>query len=160
MTFTIIEANYSNPDHANAIAALMQTYASDPFGGGKSLPEAIAKQIANELGKRNYAFSLLGYIDEQAIALVNCYEGFSTFACRPLINIHDIVVKKEYRGCGYAKQLLQTVEEIAKQRGCCKLTLEVLSNNDVAKSAYQAFGFGDYQLNPEHGQALFWQKTL
>jgi ribosomal protein S18 acetylase RimI-like enzyme len=36
----------------------------------------------------------------------------------------------------------------------------VLSNNEAAKSAYQKFGFSDYELDPQAGTALFWQKLL
>ena len=45
-------------------------------------------------------------------------------------------------------------------RGCCKLTLEVLDNNFIAKALYKKFGFSDYQLDPEYGNALFWEKKL
>ena len=33
-----------------------------------------------------------------AVGLVNCIEGFSTFACRPLVNVHDVVVRESHRG--------------------------------------------------------------
>ena len=56
--------------------------------------------------------------------------------------------------------MLAKVEEVARARGCCKLTLEVLSNNEAAKSAYRRCGFSDYQLDPNAGSALFWEKTL
>ena len=56
--------------------------------------------------------------------------------------------------------MLNKVEEIALAKGCCKVTLEVLSNNIVAKSAYLKFGFAGYELDPKAGSALFWQKTL
>ncbi|MFT5906124.1 MAG: ribosomal protein S18 acetylase RimI-like enzyme, partial [Cryomorphaceae bacterium] len=42
----------------------------------------------------------------------------------------------------------------------CKITLEVLSKNEVAKSAYQKFGFSGYELDPEAGKALFWEKPI
>lgn len=156
----ILTADYHNPQHMAAIADLMEQYSSDPFGGGQKLNREISRKIAAELARREFAFTLLGYVDNQAMALANCFELFSTFACRPLINIHDIVVAEPYRGRGFSHQLLHAVEALAKARGCCKLTLEVLSNNHVAKASYQTFGFGDYQLNPEHGHALYWQKTL
>lgn len=56
--------------------------------------------------------------------------------------------------------MLEKVEEIARSKDCCKVTLEVLSNNEVAKSAYRKFGFSGYELDPEAGFALFWQKSL
>jgi len=56
--------------------------------------------------------------------------------------------------------LLEKVEEVACSKGCCKITLEVLSNNEIAKCAYSKFGFAGYELDPEAGSALFWQKKL
>ncbi len=56
--------------------------------------------------------------------------------------------------------MLEMVEEIAIDKGCCKLTLEVLSGNTLAQSAYKRYGFSGYQLDPEVGDALFWQKLL
>jgi ribosomal protein S18 acetylase RimI-like enzyme len=67
---------------------------------------------------------------------------------------------KEYRGKGLSHEMLEKVEEIAIEKGCCKLTLEVLSNNEIAKSSYKKFGFSSYELDPETGQALFWEKLL
>jgi len=47
------------------------------------------------------AFSVLAFAggDETTpVGLVNCFEGFSTFACRPLVNVHDVAVLGSYRG--------------------------------------------------------------
>jgi ribosomal protein S18 acetylase RimI-like enzyme len=59
-----------------------------------------------------------------------------------------------------SQALLRKVEEIAVARGCCKLTLEVLAGNRRAKAAYDRFGFSAYELDPELGAAVFWQKIL
>jgi len=56
--------------------------------------------------------------------------------------------------------MLQKVEEIARQRGCCKITLEVLEGNALAQSAYRKFGFDDSVFDPAHGRMLFWHKPL
>ena len=40
------------------------------------------------------------------------------------------------------------------------LTLEVLEGNKVAQAAYRASGFAGYELDPEVGRAMFWQKKL
>ncbi|RMM86761.1 Acetyltransferase, GNAT family [Pseudomonas savastanoi pv. glycinea] len=61
---------------------------------------------------------------------------------------------------GISQKMLLKVEEIARQRGCCKLTLEVLEGNEVAQGAYRKLGFDNYQLSPEMGRAMFWQKAL
>ena len=52
------------------------------------------------------------------------------------------------------------VEEVALLKGCFKITLEVLSSNVPAKAAYEKFGFTGYELDPEKGHALFWEKPL
>ena len=103
---------------------------------------------------------MLAFIAGEPVGLVNCFEGFSTFACRPLVNVHDVVVIAAVRGQGISQKMLAKVEEIARQRGCCKITLEVLEGNEAAKGAYRKLGFSDYQLDPQMGRALFWQKAL
>jgi ribosomal protein S18 acetylase RimI-like enzyme len=42
--------------------------------------------------------------------------------------------------------LLEAVEGKARELGCCKLTLEVMDNNDHALRAYEAAGFSRYSL--------------
>jgi len=160
MSLKVVIADYNNARHADAIIMLLDSYASDPMGGGKPLDEYVKANLVHELSKRSYAFTVIAYDDEQAVGLVNCFEAFSTFLCKPLINVHDVVVINGYRGRGIAGMMLAKVEEIARSRGCCKLTLEVLSNNESAKAAYKKFGFSDYVLDPEAGSARFWQKLL
>jgi ribosomal protein S18 acetylase RimI-like enzyme len=77
-----------------------------------------------------------------------------------LVNVHDVVVMNEFRGLGLSQKMLLKVEDIARQRGCCKITLEVLEGNAVAQSAYRKFGFDDAKFDPAHGRMLFWNKPL
>jgi ribosomal protein S18 acetylase RimI-like enzyme len=160
MNIEVIKAGYLNEQHKKEIPMLLDSYASDPMGGGKPLDEKVKINVVKELSRRPYAFSVIAYIDGQPAGLVNCFEAFSTFSCKPLINIHDVVVLNQYRGNGISQIMRDKVEEIARSKGCCKVTLEVLSNNEVAKSAYRKFGFSSYELDPEAGTALFWQKPL
>jgi len=160
MNIQIIEANYLDAGHEKDIISLLDSYALDPMGGNKSLSNEVKKGLVKELSKLTYAFSLIGYVDNIPVSLVNCFEAFSTFSCKPLINIHDLVVLEKYRGQGISQKMLEKVEKIATSKGCCKITLEVLSNNNAAKSSYRKFGFSDYELDPMAGSALFWQKKL
>lgn len=152
--------DYGDPQQAQQLVKLMDIYARDPMGGGEALQDAVKQRLVNELAQVPGAFSLLAYRDGNAVGLVNCLMGFSTFQAKPLVNIHDVIVLPEQRGQGIAGQLLAQVEDIAHERGCCKLTLEVLETNRSAQRAYSAIGFAPYQLNPETGNALFWQKNL
>lgn len=92
-------------------------------------------RAAIKLASVPHAFSLLAYSANQPVGLANCFDGFSTFKGLPLINIHDLVVVPPFRGQGIGQMLLKTIQDIAVEKGCCKLTLEVLSNNARANSS-------------------------
>lgn len=133
------------------------------MGGGTELSAFVKDNLIAELRKRqgvHVVHVVLAFVEGSPAGLAICFEGFSTFACKPLLNIHDIVVAKEYRGRGISKRLLAKAEEIAISLGCCKLTLEVLEGNTVAQAAYKTSGFAGYELDPRMGKAMFWQKKL
>jgi len=144
----------------DALLALMHAYATDPMGGCSPLPQTVVDNLIPQLAQRSDYLGIIAFIDECPAGLVNCFEGFSTFTARPLMNIHDVIVAPAYRGIGLSQRMLEVVEQRALEHDCCKLTLEVLSNNTVAQGAYRKFGFAPYQLEAAAGQALFWQKTI
>jgi ribosomal protein S18 acetylase RimI-like enzyme len=156
----VCRADYGNPVHAAAVVQLLDAYAQDPAGGGKPLSDFAKKYLVSELAKRPHAFSVLAFSGDKAVGLANCIEGFSTFACRPLVNIHDVAVLPGYRGQRIGEQMLALVDEISRERGACKLTLEVLQGNRSAIKLYERIGFAGYQLDPAMGQAQFFQKWL
>lgn len=156
----IERADYRNPAHARAVVEVLNAYASDLSGGGEPLSTFARMHLVEELAKRPQAFSILAWNDTQPVGLVNAIEGFSTFKCRPLVNVHDVAVLASYRGQRIAERMLAEVETIARERGACKLTLEVLSGNVPALRLYQRVGFADYQLDPAFGEARFMQKWL
>jgi len=156
----IIRADYNDPRHGADLIAMLDVYAHDPMGGGTALPQTTKDNLLAGLAAHVHAFSFLAYDGETPIGLANCFEGFSTFKARPLVNIHDIAVHADYRGQGVGQALLAAVENEAIQRGACKITLEVLSGNKTAQRSYMKFGFEGYALDPEAGHALFWEKAL
>jgi GNAT superfamily N-acetyltransferase len=160
MKISIQQANYHNPVDAKAVVELLDAYACDPMGGGHPLLDSVKDNLIAELSKRDFAISFIAWIDDKAVGLLNAFEGFSTFMAKPLINIHDLMVLPEYRGLQISQKLLQAVEDFSRDRGCCKLTLEVLQGNIKAQKAYSNAGFAGYELDPQMGQALFWQKKL
>lgn len=160
MNINLLIADYGNNQHAKDIGYLLNFYAEEPMGGGEPLPDYVKENVAIGLSKTPNAFSILCYVNGKPAGLANCFESFSTFKCKPLINIHDLMVESEFRGLGISQMLLGEVEKIAQQKGCCKVTLEVLEGNKIAQNAYLKFGYEGYELNPEMGKALFWQKSL
>ena len=160
MTITVIRADYSDSKQGRQIVELLDIYAHDPMGGGEALSAESKDALVSGLAECPNAFSLLAFAGDEPVGLANCFLGFSTFAAKPLINIHDIVVHPAHRGKGIARALFAEIEAIAGSRGACKITLEVLDGNDRAKALYTSLGYGDYMLDPELGNALFWQKRL
>lgn len=156
----VVRADYANPMHAAALVRLLDAYASDPAGGGEPLSADAKARLVPELARRPQAYSVLAYNGEEAVGLVNAIEGFSTFKCLPLVNVHDVAVLASHRGLRVAEQMLALVEQIALERGACKLTLEVLEGNVPAVRLYRRIGFAGYELDPAMGQARFMQKWL
>lgn len=156
----ICRADYSNPVHAAAVVMLLDAYAQDPAGGGEGLSEFAKSRLVPELAARPHAFSVLAFDGELPVGLINCIEGFSTFACRPLVNVHDVAVLPGHRGQRVGEKMLELAERISRERGACKMTLEVLQGNHSAIRLYERIGFAAYQLDPAMGQAQFFQKWL
>ena len=156
----LCEADLSRDEYARAVIELLSIYALDPMGGGAALSDFAKKHLIQALSRRSDVIIVLAFDKDLPVGLINCFEGFSTFMCKPLMNIHDVVVRPEYRGQGISSMMLQQVEQLARSRDCCKLTLEVLEGNLPARAAYQSAGFKAYELDPQMGQALFWEKKL
>ncbi|MBU3697721.1 N-acetyltransferase [Dechloromonas sp.] len=165
MNLCIAAVDLKNGPISRAWLDLLDHYAQDPMGGGEGLSEHARSHLVRELRVFTGFHGALAWLaaddgSETPVGLINCFTGFSTFAARPLLNIHDVVVHADYRGRGIGRALLAWAEQRARDLGCCKLTLEVLANNSTALAAYERAGFAPYVLDPAAGQALFLQKLL
>ena len=159
-TIAVRRADYADAADAAALVMLLDAYASDPAGGGEPLSDFAKANLVPALAARPQAFSILAFDGAQPIGLVNCIEGFSTFKCRPLVNVHDVAVLASHRGRGIAEQMLALAETMARERGAVKMTLEVLSGNAPAVKLYRRIGYEGYQLDPAMGTAQFFQKWI
>jgi GNAT superfamily N-acetyltransferase len=156
----ILPADLNKPIHGMDVIRLLRHYASDIMGGGEDLSEFARENLISQLKKRSGVYVILAYEQDEPVGLAIAFEGFSTFYALPLINIHDLVVVEAFRGKGIARRMLNKIEETALERGCCKLTLEVLEGNERALKVYKDFGFASYQLDPKIGKALFLDKKI
>jgi ribosomal protein S18 acetylase RimI-like enzyme len=111
------------------------------LGGGKQLSDYVRQNLAAELKKRP-AHVFLAFDGETPAGLATCIEGFSTFACKPLLNLHDLAVMPLISRPGRGPAAAGNSRGKARKLGCCKLTLEVLEGNAVARSLYRSCGFG------------------
>ena len=156
----IVEANLLNIKHQNDILEMTLEYAKDAMGNDSSLPEEVQNRLIKGLKEIPTANIFLAYLGEQPIGIATCFMGYSTFNARPLLNIHDFGIIPEFRKRGVSRLLLVAIEEKAKRLGCCKITLEVMENNDRAKKVYKSAGFSPAIGGREKGKLLFYSKQI
>jgi GNAT superfamily N-acetyltransferase len=157
---SIVEADLSLPAHQEAVLAMVDAYSRDAMGNGKPLDQDGRAQLIPGLRRHPTTLIFLAFDGEEPVGAAVCFIGFSSFAAKPLINIHDFVVLPASRGKGIGRRLLEVVEAKARELGCCKLTLEVMDKNHQAVRMYQAAGFERYALQEEAGSAIFMSKPL
>lgn len=151
----IIQCNFQDSLHREKVVELIDAYMQDAMGGRTSMPENIRQPLVEGLTHHPTAFVLFAVKDDEFIGLATCFVNFSTFKAKPYINVHDIVVLKEFRGKGIGRLLLQKIIDIATGKDYCKVTLEVRSDNKNAQGLYNSLGFEECNP-PMH----FWEKML
>lgn len=108
----------------------------------KYLEDFLKKQKARK------AIKLLVFIKDELIGVadINLEDKISSH-----VGVFGITVKKEFRGEGIGKILMDlTIKEAQKNlMGLRIITLGVFSNNPLAKSIYEKFGFKEYGCLPE-----------
>lgn len=157
---TAIEADLSRADHQNATVELLNAYAMDPMGDGRPLSEDARRTVIPGLRQHPTTMVFLAYDGLTPVGLAICFRGFSTFAARPLVNIHDFFVLPAWRGRGLGRLIFSKIEECARAAGCCRLTLEVQENNHRAQGIYAAAGFSPMVYVAEAGRSLNLSKHL
>ncbi len=148
-------ANLHDPVEQAALVELLDLYARDAMGGGQPLSAEVKASLSARLAALPNCRVWLAWDGELPIGLCIAFVGFSTFQARPLLNLHDVAVRPGHRGGGIGKQLLAAAEAEARKLGCCKLTLEVRTDNVAAQRCYAACGFAAGTPVQE-----FWAKSL
>lgn len=154
----ILRADYTDPRHRSAIPYLLNAYAKGLLGFKKNIKGHVLDALVPGLERTQNALVLLVRTDRDYVGMAICFLGFSTFHAKPLINIHDFMVLEDFRKQGIGRALLGKIETIARDMGCCKITLEVQENNTTARKLYRSSGFKDTFLDQEAGDQLFMTK--
>ncbi|MDB5050216.1 MAG: putative acetyltransferase [Fibrobacteres bacterium] len=157
---SIFQADLDDTGHQSAILELVDMYAREPMGGGRPLPDSVRAGMIPGLRAHPTTVVFLARVGDVPVGVAVCFGGFSTFAAKPLLNIHDLAVRPEFRGRGIGRGLMEAAEAHARAMGCCKLTLEVLETNALARKAYHAFGFNPLSYTGDTGSCLFYAKPL
>ena len=155
MALLIFLADLNNSEHQRSITELLDMYCRDQFGDLQPLSDTARESLIPGLLRHGGARVFLAYEGQMPLGVAICMIGFSSFRGKPLINIHDIAVRPEARGKGVGRQLLDAVKGEARKLGCCKVTLEVRSDNARAMGLYQSVGFKSSE--PE---TFFWTQAV
>ena len=160
MSIRIVEADLNLSEHRAAVLAMVDAYSMDAMGSARPLDPEVRTRLIPGLQRHPTTLIFMAFEGEQPVGVAVCFIGFSTFAAKPLVNIHDCMVIPGFRGKSVGRRLLEAVECKARELGCCKLTLEVMDNNHRALRAYEAAGFERYSLQEDAGTAIFLTKPL
>lgn len=134
-TVSCYVAEYDDPVHAKTVSDLLNGYALDQFGNSAPLEDEVRAKLCSELSKIPGAFSVIAAIGDEPVGLINCFQGFSTFKCKPLINIHDVFVVPEHRRKGVTQVMMAKVSEV----GWGKITqtfFKVSATRETAKKGF------------------------
>lgn len=161
---TVRRGDICNDADATRVLYLLSQYALDDMGGGRPLCDYTQTHLIEGLRGQPTLRIYLAFVDSpeetEAVGMALCFGAFSTFKCRPLLNIHDFVTQAQWRGMGVGRAMLEAIERDCRDSGFCKVTLEVLCNNKGAMRLYSKSGFEPYVLTQEAGPAQFWQKVF
>ena len=158
--YRVIQANLEDVNHQKIVLQMVHSFAQDTMANGQGLPTETQGRLIEGLRRHPAKLIFIAFQEHRAVGISICFLGFSTFMAKPLVNIHDFYVKKDFRRKGIGKLLLQAVENTARELGCGKLTLEVEEHNQKALALYHSFGFDKVEYSAEAGMVLFRQKML
>lgn len=147
--------NYSSKNDLDAVVDLVNIYIRDNMGGGAPINGLKKLKLIDGLNTHPSSIVLLAVHNDSYVGLAICFETFATFSVKKCINIHDLIVPPEYRELGIGKKLMKKIMEIAEERDCSKVTLEVREDNYKAQMLYNSYGFGE--CNPP---MKFWVKHI
>jgi ribosomal protein S18 acetylase RimI-like enzyme len=152
----LVPCDFTVGEQREAYMTLLCRYMVNPMGGMDHGLDADQQQtLADQLMSNPQCRCFLLSVDGTYVGLATCFFITSTFKVKPYLYIHDLYVDESREDKGLGTHLLEGLVSYARQAGCCKVTLEVRSDNDRAMHVYQKLGFVDCQP-----PMYFWTKTL
>ena len=151
----IIEADCRNPQDIRFLLDMLDIYKTDAMGGENAFSKEEQRRLIDLFENTPNVLAFLAFAETEAVGASVCFTSFSTFAAKPLINIHDICISPRYRNRGLGRSMMLAIMQKAENLECGKITLEVREDNQVAKHLYTSLGFVESSPN-----MLFWHKKI
>lgn len=127
------------PEDIHELAVLYRDY----WGEDSNLEKM--RQKYSEL-ETNPDYIFLSAIDDQklvgSIMGIVCHELYGE--CDPFLVMEDLIVHKSHRAKGIGTQLLQKLEKIAKEKGCCQIQFITESTRTRSISFYESLGYNPH----------------
>jgi len=147
--------DFTQLPHRDAFCALLKHYMEDPMGDYTPHTDAQEQQLMDDLATHPTAAIYLLNVDGAYVGMATTFMNYSTFKRQPYLYLHDVVIHQAVRGQGWGKYLMKQLIKLAKEAGCCKISLEVRTDNPAAQATYQKMGFA--ACTPT---MMYWEKGL
>jgi GNAT superfamily N-acetyltransferase len=155
VSIQFVQCNFNDPIHLENLITLINEYILDDMGGGIPITGLQKLRLVDGLNSHPATYIVFALANDDFVGLAICFELFSTFNVRKCINIHDFIVRKEFRRKKIGTALMMHIHEYAISKGCSSITLEVRHDNTAAQMLYIEEGFKPCEPN-----MLFWKKIL
>lgn len=123
----------------HAVAVLFDAYRV--FYERPSDPAAAASFIHDRLALRESVILIAERADGEAVGFTQLYPTFSSVRMRRLFVLNDLYVAKAGRKQGVGRMLLEAAANHARHTGAVGLELATATDNQAAKSVYEAMGW-------------------
>ena len=117
----------------------LESLKTEPAAFGSSYEEEI--RLSKKEWKRRINNSLFAFLNEKPIGMI-LYIFNKKIKTNHIANIFGVYVKKEYRGRGIGKKLIESViSQIKKNKNIIKINLTVNPKQKSAVKLYEKYGF-------------------
>ena len=146
-------------------ALRLEALKNDPIAFGSSYNEEI--KLSNNEWKRRIKNSLFALLNDKPIGTI-VYIFENKTKTKHIANIYGVYVKKEYRGQGVGKKLVESaISLIKKNKNIIKINLNVNPKQKAAVKLYKKYGFKtigvlkkDLYVNGKFYDELIMEKQL
>lgn len=123
----------------NEVLPLIKEY--QEFYGVPEIDEEKNKRYFSQfLGKNINGVLHLYRAEGRAVGFTTIYRGYSSTRAEEVAILNDLFVSPDYRGRGYAKQLISHAIEEAKGRGFYRIQWLTAKSNMEAQNLYSSLG--------------------
>ncbi|MBV1908905.1 MAG: GNAT family N-acetyltransferase [Kangiellaceae bacterium] len=128
----------ASKDHIDDASVLFNAYRQ--FYKMPADLEAARKFLTTRINNKD-SLIFVSYRAKAPVGFVQIYPAFSSVAMRATWILNDLYVDINFRKQGVAKQMMQFVQQLAKDRSIFSIKLVTATSNKQAKALYESIGY-------------------